>query len=55
MQKQIEQENLQKNVRLYGYKPMASNYIKYFDVFVLPSTSEGFGLTIVEAFKEKLL
>ncbi|WP_331274014.1 glycosyltransferase family 4 protein [Capillibacterium thermochitinicola] len=55
MQKQIEQENLQKNVRLYGYKPMASNYIKYFDVFVLPSTSEGFGLTIVEAFKEKTL
>lgn len=53
MQKQIVQENLHQNVRLYGYKPMASNYIKYFDVFVLPSTSEGFGLTIVEAFKEK--
>ncbi len=53
MQKQIKNENLQQNVRLYGYKPMASNYIKYFDLFVLPSTSEGFGLTIVEAFKEK--
>lgn len=53
MQKQIDQESLHQNVRLYGYKPMASNYIKYFDVFVLPSTSEGFGLTIVEAFKEK--
>lgn len=55
MQKQIEQENLQQNVRLYGYKPMASNYIKYFDVFVLPSISEGFGLTIVEAFKARTL
>jgi len=53
MQSQINQENLQQNVKLYGYKPVASNYIKYFDLFVLPSTSEGFGLTIVEAFKEK--
>jgi len=45
---------LQDKVRFYGYKSNASEYFKYFDCLVLPSKSEGFGLVIVEAFKEKV-
>lgn len=45
---------LQDKVRFYGYKQNANEYLKYFDCLILPSKSEGFGMVIVEAFKEKV-
>jgi glycosyltransferase involved in cell wall biosynthesis len=32
-----------------GYRSEATRYFKYFDVFVMPSRAEGFGLTLLEA------
>lgn len=46
--------DLQKKVHFYGYKRNANEYLKHFDCLVLPSKSEGFGMVIVEAFKEKV-
>jgi glycosyltransferase involved in cell wall biosynthesis len=53
LQKEVEDDNLGQNIKFYGYVSNASNYLKYMDLFVLPSRSEGFGLAIVESFREK--
>ena len=37
-----------------GFRKEASNYFRYFDFFVTASLSEGFGLTVVEAAREKV-
>lgn len=45
----IEKLNLTKKVLLVGEIKNASQYIKGFDLFVLPSRYEGFSVTLVEA------
>ncbi|GEN36202.1 glycosyltransferase family 4 protein [Aneurinibacillus danicus] len=45
---------LENRIKFYGYKQSGSKYIKHFDYLVLPSLSEGFGLVVVEAFREKV-
>lgn len=47
-------ETCNKKVLLLGYKKNAIKYMKYFDVLVLPSRSEGLPVSIIEAFKEKI-
>ena len=44
------------NDRCYfsGFKTFAVNYLKYLDIFVVPSRSEGFCLTLVEAVQQKV-
>lgn len=37
-----------------GFRSSASNYFRYFDFFILPSRSEGFGLTLIEAVQQKV-
>jgi L-malate glycosyltransferase len=37
-----------------GFKNNASIYIKYFDFFIVPSRSEGFGLALLEAVQQKV-
>lgn len=37
-----------------GFMNNAVNYFKYFDVFVFPSKSEGFGLALLEAVQQKV-
>lgn len=51
MVKQIEKLGLQSQVKLFGYKPRAEipMYLAKSDLFVLPSTREGFGLAVLEA------
>lgn len=37
-----------------GIRSNAVNYFKYFDLFILPSRSEGFGLALIEAVQQKV-
>jgi L-malate glycosyltransferase len=37
-----------------GFRSNAANYFKYFDLFVMPSRSEGFGLALIEAVQQKV-
>lgn len=37
-----------------GFREGASIYFKYFDLFLMPSRSEGFGLTLIEAVQQKV-
>lgn len=45
----VNAHRLQDKVYLAGYIPQAANYLRAFDVFVLPSEAEGFGLALLEA------
>lgn len=54
LQAYVNHENLGDYVKFYGYQPNAASLMKYFDFLVLPSTSEGFGLVIVEGFRAKV-
>jgi glycosyltransferase involved in cell wall biosynthesis len=37
-----------------GFRNNSVNYFKYFDLFIVPSRSEGFGLTLIEAVQQKV-
>ena len=37
-----------------GFKSDAVGYLKYLDYFIMPSRSEGFGLTLIEAVQQKV-
>ncbi|MCR3757801.1 glycosyltransferase [Clostridium felsineum] len=41
------------SIKFYGYREDASKYLKYFDYQIVTSLSEGFGIVIVESFREK--
>ena len=49
MEKQIKEKKLENKVFLKGFVKEASTYLKAFDVFLLPSLSEAFPYTILEA------
>lgn len=50
----IKENDLKDKVVLLGKKKNASRYLKAFDVFVLPSTKEGFPWVILEAMAAKV-
>jgi L-malate glycosyltransferase len=37
-----------------GFRSKPENYFRYFDFFVMPSRSEGFGLALIEAVRQKI-
>ena len=37
-----------------GFRSNAVNYFRYFDFFIMPSRSEGFGLAMIEAVQQKI-
>ncbi|BBM87501.1 glycosyltransferase [Candidatus Uabimicrobium amorphum] len=49
IEKYIQKHNLQNNIFLKGYISNAYRYMRAFDTLILPSTSEGFGLVLLEA------
>jgi glycosyltransferase involved in cell wall biosynthesis len=49
LEKIVIKNNLQAQCYFLGYKSNAIDYLKYFDYFVLPSYSEGFPLSLIEA------
>lgn len=54
LQKQILEADLQNKIFLIGYVPQASELLKAFDVFMLPSIKEGLPYTLIEAEQAKL-
>lgn len=51
LERKIEDLGLSPYVILPGYKENASEYLPYFDIFVLPSLTEGLPMTILEAMR----
>ena len=51
LEKQIGEQGLQERVLLPGYKEDAKSYMFLFDVFVLPSLTEGLPITLLEAMQ----
>ncbi len=49
IEKQIAKRRLESQVHLAGFVDDAKAYLKAFDIFVLPSLSEAFGYTLIEA------
>ncbi|PCI17537.1 MAG: hypothetical protein COB62_07455 [Piscirickettsiaceae bacterium] len=50
----LSTHNLKQNITLTGHLDSAANYIKAFDIFILPSLTEGFGMVLLEAMAAKL-
>jgi len=46
--------NLENRVLFLGTRPDSRHYYKYFDIFCLPSRSEGFALVVIDAMAYKL-
>ena len=51
LEQEINRLRLRDYVLLPGYRANASHYLPYFDVFVLPSLTEGMPMTILEAMR----
>ena len=54
LQKQIDENQLTDVVKLVGWKDNALQYVRAFDVFVLPSLSEGMPISLLEAMSGAL-
>ncbi|GAA4652473.1 glycosyltransferase [Kistimonas scapharcae] len=54
LQKQIDEHQLNDVVKLVGWKDNALQYVRAFDVFVLPSLSEGMPISLLEAMSGAL-
>jgi glycosyltransferase involved in cell wall biosynthesis len=50
----VEQHNLSDVVLMPGYKEDAKTYIPYFNLFVLPSLTEGLPMTLLEAMQARV-
>jgi glycosyltransferase involved in cell wall biosynthesis len=51
LENQIETLGLSKHVLLSGYIPNASRLLRHFDIFLLPSLTEGLPITLLEAMQ----
>lgn len=49
-----EKLNISDRILFAGFKPNAVLYFNNFDFFIMPSRSEGFGLSLVEAVQQKV-
>jgi glycosyltransferase involved in cell wall biosynthesis len=50
----IATHHLEDRISLVGFVPNASQYLKAFDIFVLPSLKEGLPYTLIEAMHAKI-
>jgi glycosyltransferase involved in cell wall biosynthesis len=49
-----ERLHISNSCSFLGFRSSAVKYFKYFDFFVMPSRSEGFGLALIEAVQQKI-
>lgn len=54
LQKQINDLGISSKIHLLGFRQDALQYIKAFDIFVMPSLAEGLGLALLEAMSAKI-
>jgi len=54
LRKIISDESLSEKVLLAGYREAAYNYLPLFDIFVLPSLTEGLPITLLEAMQAEV-
>lgn len=54
LKKLAEKLNITDRCYFSGFMSYAVNYFKHFDLFLMPSRSEGFGLTLIEAVQQKV-
>jgi glycosyltransferase involved in cell wall biosynthesis len=49
-----ERLNITNRCLFCGFRNNAVKYVRYFDLFIMPSKSEGFGLALIEAVQQKV-
>lgn len=54
LEKWVKKNNFSEKVFIVGHKTNVNDYLSAFDVFVLPSTFEGFGIVLLEAISSGL-
>jgi glycosyltransferase involved in cell wall biosynthesis len=54
LQKLAKKLNIYDRCFFCGFRSSAVNYFKYFDLLIMPSRSEGFGLALLEAVQQKV-
>ena len=54
LQAKAKNYGLENQIRYVGYKKNANDYLKNFELLILPSKSEGFGLVIIEGFRQQV-
>ena len=50
----IKELNIESQVLFLGYRQDSRPYYKYFDIYCAPSYSEGFSLSIIDSFSNKV-
>lgn len=54
LENEVKKNKLEDRFFLLGFKHNSKDYYRYFDVYVMTSYSEGFGLAMLEAFLQKI-
>lgn len=54
LQSKVNNYDLENQIRFVGYKKNANDFLKNFELIILPSKSEGFGLVITEGFRQRV-
>lgn len=54
LKNKIEEQNLNEQVKLVGFKEDVPSFMKGLDIFLLSSVIEGFGFVLIEAMSQKL-
>jgi L-malate glycosyltransferase len=54
LQNQAQKLKIEDRTFFCGFRAEAKRYLRYFDFFIMPSRSEGFGLALIEAVQQRV-
>ncbi len=54
LQEKVKKYKLDEKVKFYGYRNNGNKYINLFDYLIFTSKSEGFSITVLEGFRERV-